>query len=163
MYEEIFKALNEKNIRYMVAGGVAVVLHGFLRATADLDLIVDFEKNNITAFINVMKALGFKPKPPVPIEDFASADNREKWKREKGMRVFSLYRPDKPQDMVDIFVDEPIPFTAAYARCELVSTGETNISVISIPDLILLKKMAGREQDIEDIRALNELGGSHEQ
>lgn len=164
MYEEIFKALAKKNIRYMVVGGVAVVLHGFLRATADLDLMVAFDHDNINAFIGVIKARGYKPKPPVPIDDFSSPDNRAKWKRDKGMLVFSLYHPKRPQDLIDVFVDEPIPFDEAYAGRKLISTGKTTISVISIPDLIRLKRMSGREQDMEDIRAMSALqsGGGHE-
>jgi len=39
-YQEIFDALEKKKVQYLVVGGVAVVLHGFVRATADLDLMV---------------------------------------------------------------------------------------------------------------------------
>ena len=41
--EALFKALNEGNIRYLVAGGLAVVAHGCLRLTADIDLILDMD------------------------------------------------------------------------------------------------------------------------
>lgn len=141
----------------MVVGGVAVLLHGFLRATADLDIMVSFDDDNIKAFTDTFKNLGYKPRVPVSLDDFASANNREKWKKEKGMLVFSLYNSLKPQDIVDIFVDEPIPFDEAYDRRELIYAGETSISLISVADLIRLKKIAGRAQDLEDIRALNEL------
>ena len=162
MYEDIFKALNDKNIRYMVVGGVAVLLHGFLRATADLDIMVSFDNDNIKAFADTFKKLGYTPRVPVSLDDFTLADNRKKWKKEKGMLVFSLYHQQRPQDMIDIFVDEPIPFNEAYARRELIYAGKTCISVISIEDLIFLKKMAGRAQDLEDIRALNEFRGKNE-
>jgi hypothetical protein len=39
-YEKVFKALNKARVKYVIAGGVAVVLHGFMRLTNDLDLIV---------------------------------------------------------------------------------------------------------------------------
>jgi hypothetical protein len=39
-YEDVFKKLDEKGIRYLVVGGVALVLHGVIRLTADLDLLV---------------------------------------------------------------------------------------------------------------------------
>lgn len=38
--EAVFDALNAAGVRYLVVGGVAVVLHGHLRTTADLDLVV---------------------------------------------------------------------------------------------------------------------------
>ncbi|MBI5245118.1 MAG: hypothetical protein HY922_15760 [Elusimicrobia bacterium] len=164
MYEEIFKELDEKGVRYLVVGGVAVVLHGFLRATADLDLMIDLGEGNVRSFLDVAKARGYKPRPPVQIEDFALESNRRAWRQEKGMRVFSLWHPDRPQDNVDVFVDEPIPFEEAYARRKVVPVGEAGISVLSIPDLIRLKQAAGRKQDLEDIRALREIdsGGPHE-
>jgi len=41
LYEDLFRKLEEEQVRYVVAGGVAMVLHGVIRFTADLDLIVD--------------------------------------------------------------------------------------------------------------------------
>ena len=38
--EQVLSALNASRVRYLVVGGVAVVLHGHLRATADLDLSI---------------------------------------------------------------------------------------------------------------------------
>jgi hypothetical protein len=43
IYEEIFRALNAKKVKYVVVGGVGLVLHGVVRLTADLDLIVRLE------------------------------------------------------------------------------------------------------------------------
>jgi len=39
--EAVFRALNERDARYVLVGGLAVVLQGHLRATGDVDLIVD--------------------------------------------------------------------------------------------------------------------------
>jgi len=43
IYEEILRALNARKVNYVVVGGVALVLHGVVRMTADLDLIVRLE------------------------------------------------------------------------------------------------------------------------
>ncbi len=40
-YEEVFRKLSDREVKYAVAGGVALVLHGVVRLTADLDLIVE--------------------------------------------------------------------------------------------------------------------------
>ena len=45
----VFSALEQARVRYLVVGGVAVVLHGHLRVTADLDLVVDLELTNARA------------------------------------------------------------------------------------------------------------------
>ncbi|MEM2192104.1 MAG: hypothetical protein QXG38_00630 [Candidatus Hadarchaeales archaeon] len=40
-YEKVLRELNAKRIRYILAGGIAVKLHGVPRATADLDILLD--------------------------------------------------------------------------------------------------------------------------
>ena len=44
LYEPLFRALNASGTRYVVVGGVATVLHGYARFTADVDLILDLER-----------------------------------------------------------------------------------------------------------------------
>jgi hypothetical protein len=155
-YENILKALEEQHIRYLVVGGVAVILHGFVRATADLDLLVGLEPKNVEAFLTLMKKRGYKPKVPVSIDDFKVPENRRKWKSEKGMIVFSLFHPERFQELVDVFTEEIIPFEDAYKRRVMVPLGSTQISVASQDDLITLKRKAGRPQDLQDINALKE-------
>ncbi len=70
-YEDLFKDLERLKIRYLIVGGVAVVLHGFLRATADLDLVVALNEENLKPFLALMKAKGYRPKVPVPIESLS--------------------------------------------------------------------------------------------
>ena len=42
-YGKVFKALNKAKVKYVIVGGAAVILHGYLRSTKDLDLIVQLE------------------------------------------------------------------------------------------------------------------------
>jgi hypothetical protein len=43
----IFRALAEARVRYLVVGGLAVVAHGYVRFTADVDLVLDLESGNV--------------------------------------------------------------------------------------------------------------------
>ena len=156
-YEELLQALEDRHIRYLVVGGVAVVLHGFIRATADLDLMIGLEAKNVDAFLTLMKERGYKPKVPVALEDFKAADNRRRWKDDKGMLVISLFHPQRNQELIDVFIDEPIPFEEAYQRRTLIPLGRIKISVANSADLIKLKEQARRPQDLEDIQALKNL------
>lgn len=153
-FADTFRALDEAEIRYLVVGGVAVVLHGFLRATADLDLMVDLDRPNLERFLGLMKSRGYLPKVPVPIEAFADPENRRAWREEKGMKVFTVHHPERIGELVDVFSWEPIPFVEAYARRVLVPMDGYSISVAAIADLIALKRPVGRPQDLEDIRAM---------
>lgn len=153
-FADTFRALDDAEIRYLVVGGVAVVLHGFVRATADLDLMVDFDRANLDRFLELMKGRGYLPKAPVAIEAFADPENRRVWREEKGMKVFTLQHPKRAGELIDVFSWEPIPFRDAYARRLLVPMDGYGVSVASMTDLIALKRPVGRPQDLEDIRAM---------
>ena len=101
--------------------------------------------------------LGYRPKIPVKASDFADKSNREKWKKEKNMLVFSFYHLKRYQDHIDVFVYEPIGFEKAYKEREVVKAGSVKIPVISIKYLRKMKAIAGRPQDLADIEALKEV------
>lgn len=156
-YEEVFRELNKNKVKYVVAGGIAVNLHGVPRTTWDMDILIDFDKENMNRFSNAMKSLGYKPKIPVTIEDFGIAKNRESWVKEKEMKVFSLWNTKDPYKIIDVFVQHPIAFKELYRKKKDVSVGEFKIPVVSIEHLIELKNIAARLQDISDIESLQKV------
>ena len=156
-YEEVFRKLGEKKIRYAVAGGIALVLHGAVRFTADLDLIVELSPDNLNKFISVMNELGYKPRLPVKAEDFADPLMRENWIAGKGMKVFTFYHPERQINQVDVFVKEPLRFDAIEKELVWIKARDVTIPVVSLSHLKMLKRISGRPQDIADIEALEEL------
>ena len=58
LYEPLFQALNASGARYVVVGGVATVLHGYARLTADIDLIVDLESSAAETAMQTLAGLG---------------------------------------------------------------------------------------------------------
>lgn len=158
VYEEIFRELNRRRIDYVVVGGVAVVMHGVVRLTADLDLMVHLDEKNLTKFVEVMNELGYKPKVPVKAESFIDPENRKSWIEEKNMRVFSFYHPKKGIMLIDIFVNEPVPYDKIRQDAVKMKMGNLLIPTISVEDLIKLKEISGRPQDKADIEALKRLG-----
>lgn len=157
LFERIFRELNAKNVKYMVIGGLAVNLHGFARATGDLDIIISFDKENVGNFIEAIKILQYKPRVPVNIEELADQDMRTSWIKEKNMKVFSVFNPQNPMELLDVVLENDIDFETAYQNMELLTAGDIKIPVISIDDLIKLKQIAGRERDNLDIRALKKI------
>ena len=156
-YEEVFRKLSDREVKYAIAGGVALVLHGVVRLTADLDLIVELSIENLKKFITVMNDLGYKPKPPVSAEDFINPLNRKTWKEEKGMEVFSFYHPKMPMNLIVVFVNEPIGFNEIESEIVIFKAKDIEIPVISKKHLKSLKRKANRPQDIADIEALEEI------
>lgn len=155
--ERLLRALTVAHVRYLVVGGVAVVLHGYLRATADLDLVIDLDPGNIARMIDELTRLGFQPRPPVSLLTFADAEERTRWVAEKNMTVLSLWHPQIAGFEVDVFVQPPFDFEAAYARAAVARLGEVEVTVASIDDLIAMKSSVARAIDAEDIRALQHL------
>jgi predicted nucleotidyltransferase len=58
--EQVLSALNAARVRYLVVGGVAVVLHGHLRATADLDLVVQLGPENALEAVRTHRFAGLE-------------------------------------------------------------------------------------------------------
>ncbi len=155
--EAVLDALNRAGVRYLVVGGVAVVLHGHLRTTADLDLVIALEPDNVRRAMRALGNLQYRPRAPVSAEAFADPETRERWIREKGLAVFSPWAPAHPTLEVDVFVSEPFDFDAVYARALRVPLEKTEATVIALDDLIALKRQVGRPTDQEDIAALESL------
>ena len=156
-YGNVFKALNKARVKYVVAGGTAVVLHGYTRFTQDLDLIVFLEAKNLEKFYEALKRVNYFPKVPVTKEQFSDAQQRQQWKKEKGMIVFSFVHRQPPFELIDMFVDEPIKFGEVYKYKKIVRVEGISIPLISIDHLLKLKKKAGRGKDLDDIVQLNEI------
>jgi predicted nucleotidyltransferase len=157
--EWVLTALEQAGVRYLVVGGVAVVLHGYLRTTLDLDLVLQLDRDNLERALRAFSHLGFRPQAPVPLSSFADAQNRETWVREKNMTVFSLWQPDHPGFAVDLFIQEPFDFDAVYRRALRVPLQGVEATVVSRDDLLEMKRATGRARDLEDIEALSELPG----
>lgn len=155
--ESIVKALNDAEVRYLIAGGLAVVAHGYLRFTADVDLILDLEQPNAGKALAALKALGYRPRAPVPMEQFGDPEMRERWIREKGLTVFSLHSTDHPATEIDLFVKSPLDFEQAYRTAlQLEVVPGLSATFVGFDDLVKLKEKAGRPQDLADLVRLRE-------
>lgn len=75
------------------------------------------------------------------------------------MLVFSFYHPEQPLRLIDVFVDEPMPYKTVRAHKKVVTAKEIRIPLSSAEHLIQLKRQSGRPQDLADIEALEELAG----
>ncbi len=154
VFEPIFQILNTAGVRYVVVGGLATVLHGYARLTANVDLAVDLAPEAATKMIRTLVANGFRPQVPVSPEAFADPEVREIWLRDKHMLAFSLVDQANPMRVIDLLLKPDVPFAELLARSEAVALNNTTVRIASIDDLIALKRHAGRPQDLADIAQL---------
>ena len=157
IYENIFRLLNEADVRYVVVGGIAVNLHGYHRATGDLDIAMSMTDRDILEFVRVAKMHGFVPRVPVAMEDFANREKREDWIHQKNMKVFTVYNPKKQMEHIDIMTEEIVDFESLFKDRVMTSYRAIPIPVASIPHLIQMKEHAGRDRDRMDIQALRKI------
>ena len=152
----ILHALNHNNIKYLIAGGVAVNIHGYQRMTQDLDLVIQLIPENIINALTTLENLGYKPAIPVTKEQFAEKEIRNKWIETKHMEVLPLISNLHPETTLDIFVTEPFDFNLEYQQANLVQLDQNlNVRIISIQTLIQMKEKAGRDRDKDDILHLS--------
>src|SRR5262252_1616910 len=103
----IFKALNDADVHYLIVGGLAVVAHGYVRFTQDIDLVIELERENVLRAMDAFTAIGYRPLVPVAAAQFADETLRHQWRNEKGMIVFQLLNPNRESTRIGIFVSEP--------------------------------------------------------
>lgn len=153
-FESIFQCLNSAGIRYVVVGGIAVVLHGVDRLTADLDLVVELTPESSRKAIEALLAAGFRAKIPADPRGFADPGTRRAWIQDKHMQVLSFWDTSRRRPDVDIFVEYPLDFETLYTQSTPVMLSRETCRLASVKHLIQMKRKAGRPKDLKDIEEL---------
>lgn len=155
-YETILESLQKFQVKYLVVGGIAVNLHGVPRPTADLDLMVELSPENLSRFIQAMKDAGYAPRLPVEPEELLSPEKRREWIDERNLKAFTFWNKKTTFEQVDMLL-EASANQSAYDKGKRIQIGEIEIIIASKEDLIAMKELAGRKQDLSDIEALKEI------
>ena len=156
----IFTLLTEARVRFVVVGGLAVLLHGLDRLTADVDLVLDLSTDAAADAVRALTASGYRPMAPVDPMALADPARRAEWQASRGMKVFSFWDSTNSRPTVDVMLDPVVSFTELYESATVISIGGTPVRVACVPHLIALKQAAGRPQDHADIERLRALPGS---
>jgi len=156
-YKQIFSKLNKAKIDYIIVGGVAVNLHGYSRFTGDVDILLALDSENLQKMDNLMRKIGYTERLPVKVTSLDDEKQVEKWIKEKGMTAYTFVSEKMPQLDIDILVENSINFQKFFINQVKVEAWGIELPVISINELIKMKKDANRPQDLQDIKMLVEL------
>lgn len=148
---DVITALNSHKVNYALIGGYAVALHGAIRGTVDIDILISINKTDFRNAEKAMKSIGLESRLPVTADEVF--DYREEYIRNRNLAAWTFTDPSNPLQIVDILITQDLSNIQTVNK----RVGRRNIKVVAIPDLIRLKKESGRQQDIEDIRALEKL------
>ena len=153
-YLDLFNALEQHRVRYLLVGGLAMNLHGVPRMTMDVDIVMALDSENRDAFLAAARALGLNPVAPIALTDLFDAEKRREWGRTKNMIVFALRPRDVQGPTVDVLIEPDLDVEEALARVVWREVQGIRIPLASIEDLIRLKENTGRAQDQADIEHL---------
>jgi hypothetical protein len=156
-YLELFSALDRHKVDYLLIGGLAVSLHGVERATMDVDITVAMNPANLAAMIDAAKELKLTPVLPVPLESLSNVELLRDWHAQRNLEAFALRTPELAGVTIDVLLFPPVDFAGMMARAVEFDVAGTAIKVVSIDDLIALKKAVGRPIDISDIEHLQRI------
>ena len=139
--EHLLKLLKENRAIFLVIGASAFPVYGYARATLDIDLFVKPDLKNIKKVMKALTEFGYDIKDLSP-EDFL--------KHKILIRQYTLEADIHP------FV-KGITFEEAWKNRISAKFGETRVNFPSLDDMIKMKKAAGRNIDIEDLKYLKEI------
>jgi protein-tyrosine-phosphatase len=151
-------ALTARNVRYVVCGGVACIMHGVERTTADLDLVLDMDPDNLARLVEVAKAHSLQPRVPESIDAILDDAKRRDWIENKNAKVFTLVSTQSTLQ-VDVMLTYPVQFEDLWRDAEQKQVNDLRFRVSSKPHLIRAKQLVDplRKQDQRDIEDLKEL------
>ena len=135
----VFASLHRHNVKYVVIGGIAAVLHGVPRATFDLDILIEATSENAQHLLTALLEAQLGTAALTTAEDLLAHE-------------ITIFR-----DWVQIDVQTRTPgveFTTAWERRETMHYQGQDFYVVSKADLIASKRAAGRAKDLEDVRLL---------
>jgi len=156
IYEDILGEFQKHKIQYIVIGGIAVNLHGALRSTADLDILLEMNQDNLKQFLAILKSNNYHSKQPIDLIQIADRKNRECLVREKNLKAVNFYKKSGFEE-VDVIIDAPFTFREAKKDIVWIKSGSARIPLLSIDGLIKMKKNTGRSIDKLDIDTLKRI------
>ena len=139
-FSEFLKLLNAHSVEYLLVGGFAVAVHGYPRATADMDVWVRRRRLNAERLVESLREFGFENDELVP-ELFLESQR--------------IIRMGEAPLRIEILTEiDGVEFEQCSKRSETVTVGDERVPVISLGDLKINKRASGRAKDLDDLQNL---------
>src|SRR4030043_631001 len=139
--EDLLRFLNAHRVEFVIIGATAFPIHGYARATLDIDIFLRPDPNNATSTLNALRDFGHDT-ADITIEDLLT--------RKVLIRQYLVETDIHP------FVTG-ITFDQVWKNRIPGTFGKEKVYYASLDDLIVMKESAGRPKDLEDIKVLKTL------
>ena len=139
-FSEFLRLLNEHEVRYLLVSGYAVGYHGYVRATADMDIWVDPERGNAECLVEVLREFGFGASDPTP---------------EMFLEESRVIRMGVPPIRIELLTSvSGVGFEECYAERVVENWDDASVNIISLSKLKANKRASGRLKDLSDLEYL---------
>ncbi len=140
---DLIELLNQKKAKFVLVGGLAVIVHGIYRTTKDMDIFFEGTESNSKKVLEAINTFGFKSLN-LTIEDLMDTNGY----------IQLGHAPVR----IDLFNNLPgVNFEEVYREAILHKEDEINFKVIHVNHLIQNKSKVGRLQDLDDVKKLKKL------
>ena len=147
-YERLLESLARAEVKFIVVGGVAVALNGFVRTTDDVDILIERSPENIQRLLATLAAFGEGHARELSPTDFDEAEGAVRVIEDFPLDIFTVMRGESYADM------------AGYVRQTKIN--KAKIDFLNAEGLIRLKTDSTREKDQIDIAALRKRPDSNQ-
>ena len=139
-FSEFLKSLTDHEVEFLLVGGFAVAIHGYPRATADMDVWIARNHENAARVVAALRAFGFDV-PGLAAEMFEQTDR--------------VVRMGEPPNRIELLTDiDGVAFDSCSRRSEITYVDGVPVPVISLSDLKINKRACGRPKDLDDLENL---------
>ena len=139
-FKDFLRLLSDHEVAYLLVGGYAVAMYGYVRYTADMDIWVLMSAENASKVVNVLQDFGLP----------SASELLEVFQNEK--RVVGMGMP--PYKIEVITSIDGVKFEECYSKKQIIEIDGIPINFISLEDLKKNKAASGRFKDLNDLEHL---------
>jgi predicted nucleotidyltransferase len=147
-FGRILEDLNGAGVRYVLIGGIALIRHGVVRATRDIDAVFDPDPDNVDRIRSLVDQWGATRPDGSPVPDGGIA----------GDRTIHLSTPYGELDLLSEAATR-MSFSDMLTRSEHRRVDGVEAPICSLADLVAMKRSVGRGRDLVDLSDLESAHG----
>lgn len=142
-YEKLLAKLARAEVKFIIVGGVAVALNGFVRTTEDVDILIDASTVNIALMLDELARFGEGHARELGVADFSESEGAIRIIEEFPLDVFTMIRGKRYADL--------------FSATKPTRIDDVDVRYLNAEALITLKSDSQRDQDRIDVSALRSL------
>ncbi len=143
--------LSRAKLRYALVGGYALALHGIVRATMDVDLVLNLNLKDFELAEKLFAGIGLQSRLPIRAQDIIKM--RKEYIENRNLIAWSFVDYKNPSRQVDILITENLE----DLKTKSIAVSGRKIVVATLEEILRMKTAAGRPQDLLDIENIKQV------